>query len=190
MPASLYLQTLLKICAVLVQPFYLWAVYVVFHNYLFLVSLLHIFFIFLGERSPKLSDRNDMPFTMCVVTELLRMDVATLSLDHCAAQDVVIQGHKIPKGRQISNYSIYWYEQVLKKRLPYDTRKLNRLKEWIRKLINNTLICKMFSFQWICLYKELLDYRKKVWLAVPRNPWSKQLQAQTYITELGVAHPT
>ena len=48
-----------------------------------------------------------MPFTMCVVTELLRMDVATLSLDHCAAQDVVIQGHKIPKGRQISNYSIY-----------------------------------------------------------------------------------
>ena len=41
-----------------------------------------------------------MPFTMCVVTELLRMDVATLSLDHCAAQDVVIQGHKIPKGMQ------------------------------------------------------------------------------------------
>ena len=41
-----------------------------------------------------------MPFTMCVVTELLRTDVATRSIDHCATQDVVIQGHKIPKGMQ------------------------------------------------------------------------------------------
>ena len=58
------------------------------------------FSIFLGERNPKLSDRSNMPFTMCVVTELLRTDVATRSIDHCATQDVVIQGHKIPKGMQ------------------------------------------------------------------------------------------
>ena len=40
-----------------------------------------------------------MPYTMSVITELLRIDIARRSLPHYADKDVVIQGHTIPKGK-------------------------------------------------------------------------------------------
>ena len=40
-----------------------------------------------------------MPYTMSVITELLRIDIARRSFPHYADKDVVIQGHTIPKGK-------------------------------------------------------------------------------------------
>ena len=58
-----------------------------------------IYYVILGERSPALSDRANMPYTMSVITELLRIDIARRSFPHYADKDVVIQGHTIPKGK-------------------------------------------------------------------------------------------
>ena len=56
---------------------------------------------FIGERSPVLSDRANLPYTMSVITELLRIDIARRSLLHYSEKDVVIQGHTIPKGKLV-----------------------------------------------------------------------------------------
>ena len=51
-----------------------------------------------GERAPVHADRNSLPYTMSVVSELLRIDVAQRSVPHCTTEEVVVQGHTIPKG--------------------------------------------------------------------------------------------
>ena len=63
------------------------------------MSLKYYFGLILGERRPTFSDRTNMPYTMSVITELLRIDIARRSLPHYADKDVVIQGHTIPKGK-------------------------------------------------------------------------------------------
>ena len=68
---------------------------------------------FLGERSPALSDRANMPYTMSVITELLRIDIARRSLPHYADKDVVIQGHTIPKGKLARNHRQILFSVVL-----------------------------------------------------------------------------
>ena len=39
-----------------------------------------------------------MPYTLAVISEILRTDVIRRSLEHTCDKDTVIQGHKIPKG--------------------------------------------------------------------------------------------
>ncbi|KAK7042071.1 OrdA protein [Favolaschia claudopus] len=52
-----------------------------------------------SARLPQLSDREQLPYTSAVVTELLRWhSVAPLGVPHAAMQDTVVNGHFIPKG--------------------------------------------------------------------------------------------
>jgi len=45
------------------------------------------------------ADRTKMNYTMSVITELFRIGIALTTLQHLAAEDVVVRGQKIPKGR-------------------------------------------------------------------------------------------
>ncbi|XP_067947491.1 cytochrome P450 2B4-like [Watersipora subatra] len=55
----------------------------------------------IGSRSPVLADKENMPYTMSVITELLRIDVVGISLQHYATRDVNVLGHIIPKGTTV-----------------------------------------------------------------------------------------
>ena len=59
-----------------------------------------IFFLWYdtGERTPKSTDRQEMHYTMSAINEILRTDIATISLSHYASEDTVVCGHTIPKG--------------------------------------------------------------------------------------------
>ncbi|KAF8209216.1 cytochrome P450 [Mycena galopus ATCC 62051] len=55
-----------------------------------------------GARLPRFSDREQLPYTSAVVTELFRWhSVAPLGVPHAAMEDTVINGHLIPKGSVI-----------------------------------------------------------------------------------------
>ena len=52
-----------------------------------------------GTRKVRYSDRDMMPYTAAVMTELLRVTlVASLTIEHQAMHDVIVCGVKIPKG--------------------------------------------------------------------------------------------
>lgn len=48
------------------------------------------------------TDKDMMPYTSAVMTELLRVTlVASLSIEHEAKEDVMVCGIKIPKGKRL-----------------------------------------------------------------------------------------
>ena len=56
----------------------------------------------IGTRKVRYSDRDEMPYTAAVMTELLRVTlVASLTIEHQAMHDVIVCGVKIPKGNSI-----------------------------------------------------------------------------------------
>ena len=57
-----------------------------------------LFCIVVGKKTPAISDRSNMPYTMAVISEIFRTDLLRRSLEHTCDKDSVIQGHKIPKG--------------------------------------------------------------------------------------------
>ncbi|KAJ6465391.1 cytochrome P450 [Mycena sanguinolenta] len=55
-----------------------------------------------GARLPRYADREQLPYTSAVVTELLRWhSVAPLGVPHAAIEDTVVNGYLIPKGSVI-----------------------------------------------------------------------------------------
>ncbi|KAF7342306.1 OrdA protein [Mycena venus] len=55
-----------------------------------------------GARLPRFADRDQLPYTSAVVTELLRWhSVAPLGVPHAAMEDTVVNSHLIPKGSVI-----------------------------------------------------------------------------------------
>ncbi|KAJ7238122.1 cytochrome P450 [Mycena haematopus] len=55
-----------------------------------------------GARLPRYADREQLPYTSAVVTELLRWhSVAPLGVPHAAMEDTVVNGYLIPKGSVI-----------------------------------------------------------------------------------------
>jgi len=51
-----------------------------------------------GEKPVEYTDRGLMHLTQSFITEILRITVAVMSLDHYTTEDVEIHGVKIPKG--------------------------------------------------------------------------------------------
>jgi cytochrome P450 len=50
------------------------------------------------ERLPSLDDRSNLPYTMAVINEVLRVGIPSFGVPHTAAEDTYINGYKIPKG--------------------------------------------------------------------------------------------
>lgn len=52
----------------------------------------------LGERAVSYADRNAMPYTTAVLTEIQRFRGVAYVTRRYASTDVTVQGHNIPKG--------------------------------------------------------------------------------------------
>ncbi|XP_061169882.1 cytochrome P450 2J3-like [Saccostrea echinata] len=50
------------------------------------------------DRLPSLDDRSNLPYTLAVINEVLRIGIPSFGVPHTAAQDTYINGYRIPKG--------------------------------------------------------------------------------------------
>ncbi|XP_070174410.1 cytochrome P450 2F5-like [Littorina saxatilis] len=64
----------------------------------------------LGERTPQLQDKSDLPYVQAVVLETLRLASTTpVGLPHETTDDVTVDGYTIPKGATVFSNSVLFH---------------------------------------------------------------------------------